>query len=79
MSPVEEQKETAMGKLLRLPRDLKVIDAEEAKAKENRKELVSTVAALFVVIILLITIFSVYANSHTPEKTILYGKGVVRK
>jgi len=68
-----------MGKLLRLPRDLKVIDAEEAKAKENRKELVSTVAALFVVIILLITIFSVYANSHTPEKTILYGKGVVRK
>lgn len=68
-----------MGKLLRLPRDLKVIDAEEAKAKENRKELVSTVAALFVVIILLITIFSVYANSHMPEKTILYGKGVVRK
>lgn len=68
-----------MGKLLRLPKDLKVIDAEEAKAKENRKELVSTVAALFVVIILLITIFSVYVNSHTPEKTILYGKGVVRK
>ncbi len=54
-----------MGKLLRLPKDLKAIPQEEATAhKDDRKELFSTAIALLVMAILLGAIVS--ATTFTP-------------
>lgn len=68
-----------MGKFVRLPRDLKIITVEKNEKMENRKELVTTATALFVMTMLLVAIFSIYAGSHSPEDVVPTGKEVVRK
>lgn len=68
-----------MGRSVRIPKDLKVITAEEIEKKENRREMVTTVTAFFVMTMLLVAIFSIYAGSHSPENVVPTGKEVVRK
>lgn len=71
-----------MGKLLRLPKDLKdipCIEQEGTTSRENRKELCSTAVALLVMLILICAIVSAIASAPSPGKTAVAGEKVVRK
>lgn len=71
-----------MGKLLRLPKDLKdipCIEPEGSTSRENRKELCSTVVALLVMLILIVADVSATVFTPPPEQTTVAGEKVVRK
>lgn len=66
-----------MGKLLRLPKDLKAIPQEEATThKDDRKELFSTAIALLVMAILLGAIVSATTSTPPVDKVTAVAKEV---